>query len=72
MAADVIYVVDGGRVVEQGRHEELLALGGLYASLYHEQFGDGTIEARCADGVLLRDGTVVAVPDSPDELQQVR
>jgi ATP-binding cassette subfamily B protein len=73
VAADVIYVVDGGRVVEQGRHEELLELGGLYASLYHEQFGDGTIEARCADGVLLRDGTVIAVPDSPDELaEQVR
>lgn len=70
VAADVIYVVDGGRVVESGSHDELLALGGLYAELYHEQFGDGTIEAHCADGVLLRDGTVVTVPSSPDELTE--
>jgi len=58
VAADVIYVVDAGRVVEQGSHAELLTLGGVYAALYHEQFGDGTVQARCADGVLMRDGTV--------------
>ena len=39
-AADVIAVVDGGRVVEQGRHAELLALGGLYADLYRTQFAE--------------------------------
>jgi ATP-binding cassette subfamily B protein len=39
-SADVIAVVDGGRVVEQGRHEELLARGGLYADLYRTQFAD--------------------------------
>ncbi len=39
-AADRIAVVDGGRVVEQGRHEELLARGGLYAVLYRTQFAD--------------------------------
>jgi ATP-binding cassette subfamily B protein len=34
-SADLIVVVDGGRVVERGRHAELLDLGGLYAELYH-------------------------------------
>ena len=39
-AADVIAVVEDGRVVEQGRHAELLARGGLYADLYRTQFAD--------------------------------
>ena len=36
--ADVILVLDGGRIVERGRHEALLAAGGLYAELYRTQF----------------------------------
>jgi ATP-binding cassette, subfamily B, bacterial len=36
--ADQILVVDGGRIVERGRHEELLARGGLYTELYRRQF----------------------------------
>lgn len=36
--ADVVYVIDGGRVVEQGSHAELLQQGGLYANLYQRQF----------------------------------
>jgi len=36
--ADVIFVIDAGRVVEQGTHEELLQSGGLYAKLYELQF----------------------------------
>jgi ATP-binding cassette subfamily B protein len=38
LAADVILVIDGGQVVEQGTHTELLERGGLYARLYHTQF----------------------------------
>lgn len=36
--ADLIVVVDDGRVVEQGDHETLLAAGGLYSELYRHQF----------------------------------
>jgi ABC-type multidrug transport system fused ATPase/permease subunit len=35
--ADIIYVFDKGKKVEQGMHSELLALGGVYASLVHAQ-----------------------------------
>jgi subfamily B ATP-binding cassette protein MsbA len=36
--ADVIFVIDEGRMVERGTHQELLARGGLYAELYEIQF----------------------------------
>ncbi len=36
--ADLIIVVDQGRIVQQGRHEELMRLGGLYTELYRTQF----------------------------------
>jgi ATP-binding cassette, subfamily B, bacterial len=38
--ADQILVVDDGRIVQRGRHHELLAEGGLYADLYHTQFAE--------------------------------
>lgn len=38
LRADVINVVDAGRIVESGKHAELLARAGLYASLYSAQF----------------------------------
>lgn len=37
--ADRILVLDGGRFVQSGTHEELLRIGGLYADLYNMQFG---------------------------------
>lgn len=40
LRADRILVLDGGRLVEEGNHAELLRRGGLYARLYREQFAD--------------------------------
>jgi len=42
MDADVIFGIQDGRLVEQGTHAELLAKGGLYATLYAEQFSEET------------------------------
>ena len=36
--ADVIYVIDDGRVAERGSHDELLRANGTYARIYHSQF----------------------------------
>ncbi|HXJ65764.1 MAG TPA: ABC transporter ATP-binding protein, partial [Actinomycetota bacterium] len=38
LSADVIFVVEGGRIAERGTHQALLARGGLYAQLYEQQF----------------------------------
>ncbi|MDQ4125828.1 MAG: ABC transporter ATP-binding protein/permease [Actinomycetota bacterium] len=59
LAADTILYVDRGRIVERGSHAELLAKGGAYAALYHEQFSDGRVETRCEDGLVLASGEVV-------------
>lgn len=38
--ADLILVMDQGRIVEQGTHEELVRAGGYYATAFHHQYGD--------------------------------
>ncbi len=44
VSADVIFVIDHGRVVEQGTHRELLDLGGVYSRLYREQTEGALLE----------------------------
>ena len=59
LAADVIFVIDRGHLVEQGTHDQLLRQGGLYAQLYTQQFQGGRVEALCEDGVVLSSGQVL-------------
>ncbi|WP_212820720.1 ABC transporter ATP-binding protein [Polymorphospora rubra] len=47
--ADEILVLDGGRIVERGRHDELVAAGGLYAELYRTQFAVADSPPRYVD-----------------------
>jgi ATP-binding cassette subfamily B protein len=52
LAADIILVLENGLVVEQGKHAELMALNGVYAGLYNQQFAglnDG-VNHRGAEG----------------------
>jgi len=62
--ADNIVVLDGGRVVEQGSHDELLALGGRYAALFRlqaERFAEDEAESEKVDAADL-------AGDNPGEL----
>ena len=58
VSADVINVIDSGRVVESGPHRDLLRQGGLYATLYNEQFEGGQVQWCCDGGDVMADGTV--------------
>ena len=53
--ADRIYVIDHGVVKEVGTHEELIAKGGMYKSLYEKQFAGAPEEAETAPVVDMRD-----------------
>ncbi|MTE20350.1 ATP-binding cassette domain-containing protein [Streptomyces sp. TRM43335] len=56
-AADLILVVEDGRIIERGTHEDLLAAGGRYLELYRTQFGgDGPRNGYGSDGTSGADG----------------
>jgi len=56
--ADLICVLDNGRIVEIGRHDELVSKGGLYTRLHRNQFGiSGGLEPASSD-----EERAVAVP----------
>ena len=42
--ADIILMMEHGRIVERGTHDELLAANGRYAALYRSQFEDAAVE----------------------------
>ena len=46
--ADLILMMEDGRIVEQGTHESLLAAGGAYAALYAAQFNAAVDEDAAA------------------------
>jgi ATP-binding cassette subfamily B protein len=56
LSADVIFVVDRGRIVERGTHDELVGRGGVYARLYEQQFRGGELDTITQDGVVLAGG----------------
>jgi ATP-binding cassette subfamily B protein len=64
LSADVIFVLDRGRIVERGTHADLLERGGLYARLYEQQFRSGAVETVTEDGVVLASGEVIREPAS--------
>ena len=49
--ADIIYVMDGGEVLERGSHAELMARGGTYARLYARQIAEDAPEAESPPGI---------------------
>ena len=55
MGADLILVLDEGRIVERGTHPQLLAAGGTYATLLRRQMLEAQIEQEDAPAAVAQD-----------------
>jgi ATP-binding cassette, subfamily B, bacterial MsbA len=69
--ADKIVVMDRGQIMDQGKHEELLARGGIYADLYRLQFEDGKIISDGRNSRALRALEKGLKPAEPNLLQRL-
>ncbi len=68
--ADRLVVLDHGRIVEEGSHATLLALGGVYARLYQQQFREGDIRIEAGDASITNsaDRSTVSPPNPNDTI----
>ena len=69
--ADKIIVMDRGKAVDQGTHEELLERGGIYADLYRLQFKDGKTVSDGRRRGIIRRSDVPAPERQPNLLQRI-
>jgi ATP-binding cassette subfamily B protein len=69
--ADKIVVMDRGRIMDEGKHEELLARGGIYADLYRLQFEDGKTISDGRNSPALRPVEKGLEPTEPNLLQRL-
>jgi ATP-binding cassette, subfamily B, bacterial MsbA len=69
--ADKIIVMDRGRVMDEGKHDELLARGGIYADLYRLQFEDGKTISDGRNAMALRALERGMKPQKPNLLQRL-
>jgi subfamily B ATP-binding cassette protein MsbA len=67
VSADIIFVLAGGRLVEQGTHDELIAAGGLYHQLWTEQNGPALLASPAEPDAALALSAVPLLMEAPPE-----